>query len=155
MKTAFALAATALCAVSTGISAAQLSASGQNVFTCDLKSVTLEEGHSMMVGNWKGIQVTHEGAPDNNSTIDCVGTFEGMPDKSFKIGGYCLHTDKDGDKWLDRWWNDSTMKVARWEGIGISGKWLELKKPTGSFMYADLSTEAGCKGVSSWKSDGR
>ena len=70
-----------------------------------------------MIGNWKGLQITNPNSPDNNSTIDCVGIFEGMPDKSFKVSGYCLHVDRDGDKWIDRWWNDSTMKKGRWEAL--------------------------------------
>jgi hypothetical protein len=151
MKSVLALAATALCAISTGALAAQLAPTGQNVFTCELRSINLEEGHMLMVGNWKGTQVTNPNSPDNNSSIDCVGTFEAMPDKSFKVNGYCLHVDRDGDKWIDRWWNDSTMKKGRWEGIGISGKWKDVRGVMGNFVYTDLSTETVCKGVSNWE----
>ena len=151
MKSALALLTTAFCAVSTSVLSAQLAPVGQNVFTCELKSINLEEGHSLMIGNWKGLQVTNANSPDNNSTIDCVGIFEGMPGKSFKVSGYCLHVDRDGDKWIDRWWNDSTMKKGRWEGTGISGKWKEVRGVMGNFVYTDLSSDTGCKGISNWE----
>ena len=151
MKSVIVLAGTVLCAVSPAVLGAHLAPIGQNVFTCELKSINLEEGHTLMVGNWKGTQVTNANSPDNNSSIECVGTFEGMPDKSFKVSGYCLHVDRDGDKWIDRWWNDSTMKKGGWEGTGISGKWKDLRGVKGNFVYTDLSTESGCKGVSNWE----
>lgn len=151
MKQILALATIAFYSVSTAVLSAQLAPTGQNVFTCELKSINLDDGHSLMIGNWKGLQITNPNSPDNNSTIDCVGTFEGMPDKSFKVSGYCLHVDRDGDKWIDRWWNDSTMKKGRFEYTGISGKWKDLRGVTGNFVYTDLSNESGCKGVSNWE----
>jgi hypothetical protein len=60
--------------------------------------------------------------------------------------------DRDGDKWLDRWWADSTMPKGRWEDTGISGKWKNLKR-TGTYVYTDRSTESNCRGISAWEAD--
>jgi hypothetical protein len=86
------------------------------------------------------------------SHLDCLITTEIMPDKSFKSSGYCSHTDRDGDKWIDRHWNDSTMQKGRYEIKGVSGKYIEARE-TGSYIYTDLSTESACIGVSSWEAD--
>ena len=51
MKSVIVLAGTVLCAVSPAVLGAQLAPIGQNVFTCELKSINLEEGHTLMVGN--------------------------------------------------------------------------------------------------------
>src|SRR6185369_8512617 len=141
LKSIFLLGSAALMAIAVVNALGEtLSPVGHNVFTCDLKSINLEEGHTLMIGNWKGLTITsNPGSPDNNTAIDCIGTFEGMPDKSFKVSGYCLHVDRDGDKWADRWWNDSTMKTGRFEYTGISGKWKDVKGVKGTFVYTDLS----------------
>jgi hypothetical protein len=86
------------------------------------------------------------------SHLDCLITTEITPDKSFKSSGYCSHTDRDGDKWIDRSWNDSTMKKGRYEVKGVSGKYKGARE-TGSFVYTDLSTESACVGISSWEAD--
>ena len=86
------------------------------------------------------------------STIECAGTIENMADKSFKAAGCCLHTDHDGDKWIDRWWNDSSMKKGRWEATDLSGKWKDVSSnQKGEFVFTDLSTTSECKGVSTWR----
>ena len=138
--------------ISGGAWAAQPAPSGQNVFSCETKSMTLDEGHSFTSGHWKGLVLTVPNSPDHMAEMDCLGTFESMPDKSFKTSGYCLETDRDGDKLLDRWWADSTMPKGRWENKGISGKWKGFQN-TGSYVYTDRSTQAECRGVSTWESD--
>jgi hypothetical protein len=77
---------------------------------------------------------------------------EGLPDKTFKASGYCVLTDPDGDKWLDRWWADSSMPKGRWEDSGISGKWKGLRR-AGSYVYTDRSTDSACKGMSARDAD--
>lgn len=125
---------------------------GQNVFNCEVRTLDLGEGHSLLTWHGKGLQITTPNSPDHLSDIECLGTVETMPDKSFRASGYCLHVDRDGDKWIDRWWNDSTMKTGRWEQTGISGKY-RGPRPTGSFVYTDRSTGSLCKGVSNWEVD--
>lgn len=135
------------------VSAGPNARNGQNVFTCEVKNLDLGEGHSLLTWHGKGLQVTTPGSPDHLSDIECLGSVETMPDKSFKANGYCLHVDRDGDKWIDRWWNDSTMKTGRWEQTGLSGKY-KGPRPTGTFVYTDRSSDKACKGVSNWQMDG-
>jgi hypothetical protein len=138
----------------TGVQGAQSpgAQSGQNIFTCETTVLSLDEGHSLAAFKGKGLQITLASSPDHMSHIDCLGTVESMPDKTFKASGYCLHTSREGDKWIDRWWNDSTMKTGRWEETGVSGKW-RGSHSTGTFVYTDASTESTCKGVSNWEVD--
>ena len=126
--------------------------SGYNVLACDVKNVTLDEGHSFTTFGGNGTQISVPGSAYHMSHIECLGAIENMADKSFKANGYCLHVDRDGDKWIDHWWNDSTMKKGRWEVTGLSGK-LKGARVTGTFIYTDLSSEGACKGVSYWEAD--
>jgi hypothetical protein len=141
-----------LLTVSSGAIGAPGAPSGYNVLTCEVKSVSLDEGHSLMTFSAKGVQTSVPGSADHLSHIECLGTIESMPDKSFKASGYCAHVDREGEKWIDRWWNDSTMKKGRWEVTGVSGKWKGFRG-TGTFVYTDLSTESACRGVSYWEFD--
>jgi hypothetical protein len=151
MKRMIVLAA-ALFAISTVVASAPNAPAGYNVLTCEGKTVSLDEGHSLTIFSGKGVLVSVPGSPDHMSSIECLGTVENMPDKSFKASGYCSHTDRDGDKWIDHWWNDSSMKKGRWEQTGVSGKY-KGPRSTGSFVYTDLSSDSGCKGVSNWEAD--
>jgi hypothetical protein len=132
--------------------AAQASPSGYNVFTCENKSVSLDEGHALMTTHAKGTVLTMPNSIDHMAQIECLGTVESLADKTFKASGYCVITDRDGDKFLDRWWADSSMPKGRWEDSGISGKWKGLHR-TGSYTYTDRSTQSECKGVSTWEAD--
>jgi hypothetical protein len=143
---------TALFTISTSAVSAPNATSGYNILTCEGKTISLDEGHSLTTFSGKGVLVSVPGSADHMSSIECVGTVENMPDKSFKASGYCSHTDRDGDKWIDHRWNDFSMKKGRWEQTGISGKY-KVPRSTGTFVYTDLSSESGCKGVSNWEAD--
>jgi hypothetical protein len=52
MKQMLAFAITALCAVSASVLGAQPAQSGQNIFTCEVTVLPLEEGHALIL--WKG-----------------------------------------------------------------------------------------------------
>ena len=151
MKSLIALTASALCLLSTEALSVQPAQSGQNVFTCEVTVLPLDEGHALIMWKGRGVQTTTANSPDNMSHIDCSGTIESMADKSFKSGGYCLHTDREGDKWIDRWWNDSTMKTGRFEYTGVSGKWKDMRGIKGNFVFTDLSTQTECRGVANWE----
>ncbi len=142
----------ALLVISTDAFTAPNASSGYNVLNCEVKTVNLDDGHALMTFSGKGLQMTSPNSPDHMSNIECLGTVETMPDKTFKASGYCLHVDRDGDKWIDHWWNDSTMKTGRWEQTGVSGKY-KGPRATGSFAYTDLSDGSACKGVSKWEVD--
>jgi hypothetical protein len=121
-------------------------AKGQIYFVCEGSTLALEEGHSLTLTKAKGL-----GTLTNPPTqVDCYGTFESMPDKSWKASGYCVHTDRDGDKIADRWWVDSSMPKGKWEDVGISGKWKGVRK-SGNYVYTDVSTPTECRGVSNWE----
>jgi len=121
-------------------------AKGQNYLVCEVSTLTLEDGHSLTLIKSKGF-----GTVMNPPTqVDCYGTFESMPDKTFKASGYCVHTDRDGDKIADRWWADSSMPKGKWEDVGISGKFKGIHKG-GNYVYTDLSTPTECRGVSNWE----
>jgi hypothetical protein len=121
-------------------------AKGHNYIVCEASTLVLEEGHSLTLIKGKGFG-TITNPP---SHVECYGTVESMPDKSFKASGYCVHTDRDGDKIADRWWADSSMPKGKWEDVGISGKWKGVRK-SGNYVYTDLSTPTDCRGVSNWE----
>jgi hypothetical protein len=119
---------------------------------CEVTVLPLDEGHSLVVSKEKGVTLAAPDKPWHMSQIDCLTTIEIMADKSFMSGGYCSHTDRDGDKWIDRHWQDSTMEKGRYETTGVSGKY-KGSRETGSYVYTNLSTESACRGVSSWEAD--
>ena len=121
-------------------------ARGQSYLVCEGSTLALEEDHSLTLIKAKGFS-TLMNPPTH---VDCYGTSESMPDKSWKASGYCVHTDHDGDKVLDRWWADSTMPKGKWEDTGISGKFQGVRK-SGNYVYTDLSTPTECRGVSNWE----
>jgi hypothetical protein len=123
-------------------------AKGQNYLVCEASTLALEEGHALTLFKAKGF-----GTITNPPTqVDCYGSIESMPDKTFKASGYCVHTDRDGDKVADRWWADSSMPKGKWEDVGISGKWKGFRR-SGNYVYTDLSTPTECRGVSNWEAD--
>ena len=154
MKTTASLASVGFLIFSSGSLAAELPMKGQNYLTCDTSTLSLGEGRSYTLIKSKGFTTSTD--PQNPFHVECHGTFENnMSDKTFKASGYCVITDRDGDKWLDRWWADSSMPKARWEDTGISGKYKDLRGRTGSYVYTDLSTQSECRGVSNWEVDRR
>ena len=119
---------------------------GQNYMFCEVSTLALEEGHSLTLFKGKGFS-TLMNPP---TQIECYGAVETLSDKSFKASGYCVHTDRDGDKIADRWWADSSMPKGKWEDTGISGKFKNLRT-SGNYVYTDLSTPTECRGVSNWE----
>ena len=69
-------------------------AKGQNYIVCEASTLVLEEGHSLTLIKARGFGTV----TNPPSHVECYGTVESMPDKSFKASGYCVHTDRDGDK---------------------------------------------------------
>ena len=152
MKQITILAATGILLASAGAWAQVGTNSGYNVLTCEVSMLPLDEGHAIILWKGKGVTLSAPDKPWHMSHLECVTTTEIMADKSFKTNGYCSHTDRDGDKWIDRNWQDSTMQKARYETTGISGKY-KGNRETGSFVYTDLSSQSACSGVSSWEAD--
>ena len=127
--------------------------SGYNVLTCEVSILPLDAGHSIVIQKAKGVTLSAPDKPWHMSRLECVSTTEMMADASFKTTGYCSHTDRDGDRWMDRNWQDSSMPRGRYEVTGISGKY-QGAHGSGSFVYTDLSSSpSDCIGVSSWQDD--
>ena len=152
MKQTAILAAAGMLVVSTGVWAQGAANSGHNVLTCEVSVLPLEEGHAIVLWKGKGVTLSAPDKPWHMSHLECFSTTEIMADKSFKTTGYCSHTDRDGDKWIDRNWHDSTMQKGRYEVTGVSGKYKGARE-TGSFVATDLSSQSGCSTVSSWEAD--
>lgn len=131
-------------------SAPMAARTGYNILTCDAQVLELGENHSLVAFRGRGLVVTAPDSADHMAEVDCLGTIENMPDKTFKASGYCVLTDRDGDKWLDRWWADSTMPKGRWEDTGISGKWKGVRR-AGQYVYTDRSSGSACRGISTWE----
>lgn len=152
MAPAHALFMSAILAISTLASAEDGKNHGYNVLTCEVSVLSLEEGHSLIVWKGKGVTLGDAHKPFHMSRLECITITDAMADKSFKSSGYCNHTDNDGDKWIDRSWQDSTMQKARYETTGVSGKY-KGGREEGSFVYTDLSRGPDCLGVSTWEAD--
>ncbi len=118
-------AAILLCAATAG-HAAEPVATGYNVVNCQSEMLDLGEGRSYTQFAAKGIMLSVEGQPNHMTNLECMGSFEKFPDETFKVSGYCRHTDRDGDWWTDRFWHDSSMDQGRFELTGGVGKWPRL-----------------------------
>jgi len=153
MKQIAILAATGMLVLSTGAWAQlDMRSAGYNVYACEVSVLQLDEGHLFIVWKGKGVQVSAPDKPWHMSHLECFSTTEIMADKSFKSSGYCTHADRDGDKWINRTWQDSTMQKGRFEATGISGKY-KGGRDAGTFVFTDLSGPSGCSGVASWESN--
>jgi hypothetical protein len=144
--------AAAVAAAEPALAARPGSKTGYNVFHCETQTLALGENHSLTTIRARGLVVTTPASADHMADIDCMGTIESMPGNAFKASGYCVLTDRDGDKWLDRWWTDSTMPKGRWEDVGLTGKWRGTRA-TGQYVYTDRSGGSQCKGISAWEED--
>lgn len=145
------VAAILLCAATAG-HAAEPVATGYNVASCRAESLGLGEGRSytQFVGN--GIMLSVEGQPNHMANFTCMGSFETFPDETFKVSGNCHHTDRDGEWWTARFWNDSSMDRGRWEITGGGGKW-QGAKGAGTFVSNDRSTGSDCWAADYWEAE--
>jgi len=69
---------------------------------------------------------------------DCSGTYEYMPDGSWKGAGTCARTFKDGGKSFEKWEEGSHMKEYTYEKTGGTGKYEGLRGG-GTYMYEALT----------------
>ena len=89
-----------------------------------IQTVPMEEGHSLILAKWEGIHASKDPAsPVHLIRLECAGTIDAKRDGTFDANGYCMHTDREGDKWVGRWWNNNKMPVARFEVFHGSGKY--------------------------------
>ena len=125
---AAAAAALLLIAAGTASAGERIKESGHEAFRTNVWDVLeLDEGHS--VAWWRGEGVYFDDDPSaasHLSTADCAGTYESMPDETYKGSGFCTYTDRDGDKHFLKWWEGSDMEESRYEYIGGTGKYTGL-----------------------------
>ena len=89
-----------------------------------IQTVPMEEGHSLILAKWEGIHASKDPASAVHLIrLECAGTIDAKRDGTFDANGYCMHTDREGDKWVGRWWNNNKMPVARFEVFHGSGKY--------------------------------
>jgi hypothetical protein len=72
------------------------------------------------------------------STAECVGKYEYMPDKSWKGGGTCTYTYKDGDTHTDAWQEGSDLKEYTYKNTGGTGKY-EGASGGGTYTMEELT----------------
>ena len=80
-----------------------------------------------------------------------MGTFEIFPDQSYKGGGYCTVTDREGDKLFQSWSDSSGPEGGRFENTGGTGKF-EGAKGQGTFTETELAPGPQGRSIVHWKS---
>ncbi len=126
-KQLFGIAASALLLLAAGAANAgeKLEGSSQEAFNTTLWDVLeLDEGHSLAW--WRGEGIAFEDDPSvpmHLMAADCIGTYEFMPDETYKVTGFCTYIDRDGDKTFLKWWDNSDMEEGRTEFIGGTGRY--------------------------------
>ena len=127
MKYFFAAIAAALLLGAAGAANAQesIESSGYDGCVTDLWDVMeLDEGHSVVLAKFRCVTFTDDPtSPVHYSTGDCTGTYEFMPDESWKSSGYCTWTFRDGDTAFLKFWEGSDMEVSRYDWVGGTGRY--------------------------------
>jgi hypothetical protein len=124
---------------------------GTDTVMRDNKVFELEKGHLVILVDEKGVTMTDNlSNPLHMSLVDCAGFFEEFPDKTYKGNGYCINTDRDGDKLFNRWTASSDTTGGRYEVVGGTGKF-ERAKGEGTVTVTDLSQGPQARAVVQWK----
>jgi hypothetical protein len=82
----------------------------------------VDKGHKLVDYAGRCIAIPDDAAA-TKSTMDCVGKYEYMPDKSWKGAGTCTHTYKGGDKINESWEEGSHLKESSYKYTGGTGKY--------------------------------
>ena len=89
-----------------------------------IQATSLEEGHNIILAKWEGIHASKDpSSPVHLIRLECAGSIDAKRDGTFEASGYCLHTDRDGDKWVGKWWNNNTMPATRFDVFHGTGKY--------------------------------
>ncbi len=136
------IAATA-CVVSVHVSAGErISRDGTDYFTGETQVVAMEDGHALIFGKWEGImQAKDPSAPFHLGRLLCSGVVDARKDGTFDANGYCMHTHRDGTRWVGRWWNNSKLEtdVSRSSTAKANGK---ARPGAGRAKCTDLNSAA-------------
>jgi hypothetical protein len=89
-----------------------------------VQAVAMEEGHAVVLVKWDGIHAAKDPeSPFHLLRTECPGMIDSRRDGSFDSSGYCMHTLRDGSKWVGRWWNNDKMPEGRFEVFYGEGRW--------------------------------
>ena len=89
-----------------------------------IQAIPMEDGHSVILAKWEGVHASKDPAsPVHLIRLECAGAIDARRDGSFEANGYCMHTDRDGDKWVGKWWNNNKMPAARFDVFHGTGKY--------------------------------
>jgi hypothetical protein len=89
-----------------------------------IQAIPMEDGHSVILAKWEGVHASKDPtSPVHLIRLECAGAIDARRDGSFEANGYCMHTDRDGDKWVGRWWNNNKMPVGKFEVFHGAGKY--------------------------------
>lgn len=97
----------------------------------------VEKGHKLV--DYAGRCVNIPSDPgDEKVTEECVGTYEYMPDKSWKGAGTCTRTHQGGDKTFDTWEEGSALREYPYKITGGTGKY-QSASGGGTYVYDNLT----------------
>ena len=96
-----------------------------------------EKGHKLVDYAGRCINVPTDPAAEK-SAGDCVGSYEYMPDESWKGSGTCTDTFKSGDKMYESWEEGSDLKEYPYKITGGTGKY-EGASGGGTYIYVSLT----------------
>ena len=89
-----------------------------------IQTIPMEDGHSVILAKWEGVHASKDlTSPVHLIRLECAGAIDARRDGSFDANGYCMHTDRDGDKWVGKWWNNNKMPAARFDVFHGTGKY--------------------------------
>jgi hypothetical protein len=91
-----------------------------------------EKGHKLVDFAGRCVHVPDDPAAEK-STDDCVGTYEYMPDESWKGSGSCTMNFKDKSSITGNWEEGSHLKEYTWTVTGGTGKY---NSASGDSTYA-------------------
>jgi hypothetical protein len=96
-----------------------------------------EKGHKLV--DYVGRCVAIPNDPAAPKVVeDCVGSYEFMPDESWKASGTCIDTYPGGDTKLITWEEGSQLKEYRYTVTGGTGKYKDASGG-GTYMHENLT----------------
>jgi hypothetical protein len=96
-----------------------------------------EKGHKLVDYAGRCVNVPDDDAAPK-STAECAGSYEYMPDESWKGSGTCTYTYKGGDKVNMTWEEGSHLKEYTYKNTGGTGKF-EGASGGGTYTLEELT----------------
>jgi hypothetical protein len=96
-----------------------------------------DKGHKLVDFAGRCINIPNDPAAPK-SAGDCTGSYEYLPDGSWKGSGTCTYTFKDGDTLSDRWEEGSHLKEYTYAYTGGTGKFAGASGG-GTYMYENVT----------------